>query len=149
MTEPEASVTNLLEPYPVIVEIPVAWGDMDAMGHVNNTEYFRYFETARMHLFERLGIGGIETAGGIGPILHSTNCRFRIPLTYPDVVTVGVRVGDIAEDRFVTRYCVVSHRYGAAAADGEGLVVTYDYQAGTKARIPDSLRDQLHALQGA
>jgi len=40
--------------YPVVVDIPVAWGEMDAYGHLNNIVYFRYFETARMAYFERL-----------------------------------------------------------------------------------------------
>ena len=47
-------MSEVLQGYPVTVEIPVAWGDMDAYGHVNNTMYFRYFETARIAYFYRL-----------------------------------------------------------------------------------------------
>ena len=47
---------ELLVDFPVTVEIPVAWGDMDAMGHVNNAVYFRYFETARISCFADLGL---------------------------------------------------------------------------------------------
>jgi len=144
-------VAALLADYPVSVEVPVAWGDMDALGHVNNTVYFRYFETARIACFDALGFGSEDAgdaAGAVGPILHSTSCRFRIPLTYPDTVTVGARVGEVGEDRFTMQYRVVSHRHGAVAADGEALVVTYSYAAGRKAPVPDALRAQLDGLAG-
>ena len=55
---------NLLEDYPVVLEIPVAWGDMDALNHVNNTVYLRYFESSRIAYFEGLKVrllNAIET----------------------------------------------------------------------------------------
>ena len=145
----EDRIAALLADFPVRVEIPVAWGDMDAMGHVNNTEYFRYFETARILGFAELGLGAIESSGGVGPILHSASCRFRIPLTYPDTVTVGARIGDIGDDRFVMLYRAVSHQHGAVAADGESLIVTFSYATGTKAPVSDELRARLVELRGA
>ena len=144
----EDAIADLLTDFPVTVEIPVAWGDMDAMGHVNNAVYFRYFETARIDCFAGLGLGSIEQSDGVGPILHSASCRFRIPLTHPDTVVVGARVGDIGEDRFVMLYRAVSRRHGAVAADGESLIVTFDYADGTKARVPDWLRARLLELRG-
>ena len=141
-------IDDLLADFPVRVEIPVAWGDMDAMGHVNNTVYFRYFETARIHCFGELGLGAIEQGDGVGPILHSASCRFRIPLTFPDTVTVGARVGDIGEDRFGMRFRAVSHRHSAVAADGDSLIVTFAYATGTKAPVSDALRARLLELRG-
>ena len=128
----EDRIAGLLADFPVRVEIPVAWGDMDALGHVNNTVYFRYFETARISCFAELGLGQIEQSDGVGPILHSASCRFRIPLTHPDTVTVGARIGDVGEDRFVMLYRAVSHRHDAVAADGESLIVTFDYATGNE-----------------
>ena len=144
----EDRIAELLADFPVTVEIPVAWGDMDAMGHVNNAVYFRYFETARIRCFDELGLGSIEQADGVGPILHSASCRFRIPLTYPDTITVGARIGDVGDDRFPMLFSAVSHRHGAVAADGESLVVTFDYANGTKAPVPDDLRKRLLELRG-
>ena len=141
-------VAVLLAHFPVTVEIPVAWGDMDAMGHVNNVVYFRYFETARIACFAELGLGSIEQSDGVGPILHSASCRFRIPLTYPDTVTVGARIDDVGEDRFAMLYRAVSHRHGATAADGESLIVTFSYASSTKAPLPDHLRARLLDLRG-
>ena len=144
----EDAIAELLADFPVMVEVPVAWGDMDAMGHVNNTVYFRYFETARIECFAGLGLGSIEQSDGVGPILHSASCRFRIPLTHPDTVVVGVRVGDLGEDRFVLHYRAVSRRHGGVAADGESLIVTFDYANGTKAPVSDELRTRLLELRG-
>lgn len=143
----EERIAKLLTDFPVTVDIPVAWGDMDAMGHVNNAVYFRYFETARITCFAELGLGSIEQSDGVGPILHSASCRFRIPLTHPDTVTVGARIGDLSVDRFAMQYRAVSHRHGAVAADGDSLIVTFNYATGGKAEVPDDLRARLLALQ--
>ncbi|WP_372728151.1 acyl-CoA thioesterase [Nocardioides sp.] len=142
-------IAELLSDFPVTVEVPVAWGDMDAMGHVNNVVYFRYFETARIECFAELGLGSISESDGVGPILHSASCRFRIPLTHPDTVTVGARIGDVGEDRFVMHYRAVSHRHGAVAADGESLIVTFSYANATKAPVPEQLREHLLALRAS
>ena len=135
----EDRIGELLADFPVTVEIPVAWGDMDAMGHVNNAVYFRYFETVRIRCFAELGLGSIGQSDGVGPILHSASCRFRIPLTHPDTVTVGAQIGEVGDDRFVMRYRAVSHQHGAVAADGEALIVTFDYATGSKARVSEDL----------
>lgn len=140
---------DLLADFPVQVVIPVAWGDMDAMGHVNNAVYFRYFETARISCFSEIGLGSIEQSGGVGPILHSASCRYRIPLTHPDTVTVGVQIGDVGDDRFVMRYRAVSHVHGAVAADGDSMIVTFDYANGTKAQVSEELAARLAALRGS
>lgn len=145
----EDRIGELLADFPVTVEVPVAWGDMDAMGHVNNAVYFRYFETARIRFFAELGLGSIEQSNGVGPILHSASCRFRIPLTHPDIVTVGAQIGEVGDDRFVMRYRAVSHQHSAVAADGESLIVTFDYATGSKARVPDDLRARLMDLRKA
>lgn len=145
----EDRIGELLADFPVTVEIPVAWGDMDALGHVNNAVYFRYFETARIECFAELGLGSIERSDGVGPILHSASCRFRIPLTHPDTVTVGAQIGEVGDDRFVMRYRAVSHHHGAVAADGESLIVTFDYATGSKARVPDGLKARLMDLRKA
>ena len=82
---------ELLKTFPVVTKIPVIWGDMDSFKHVNNVIYFRYFESARIQYFETLGWLKIIEKMGIGPILGSTSCRYRIPLTYPDSVFVGAK----------------------------------------------------------
>ena len=138
---------NLLKGFPVIIEIPVAWGEMDAFQHVNNAVYLRYFESARIAYFERLGFIEIMNQTGIGPILAETRCRYRKPLSYPDTISVGARVSEIAEDRFVMQYCVISHKLQAIAAEGEGILVSYNYRQNRKAPIPAQVRQQIEKLE--
>jgi len=138
---------ELLADYPVRLVIPVAWGDMDAMGHVNNTIYLRYFESVRMTYFERIGLMAHMQEHGVGPILAETRCRFRLPLDYPDEVTAGARVARLEGDRFLMEYAVVSHQHGRLAADGDGLIVTYDYDAGRKAPVPEAAVDAIRKLE--
>ena len=87
-----------IKAYPVINEIPIAWGDMDAFQHVNNVVYFRHFESARISYFERIKFIEVMKKTGIGPILASTQCRYKIPLTYPDKITVGAKVDTIEKE---------------------------------------------------
>ena len=82
---------ELISDYPVSIEIPIAWGDMDAFTHVNNVVYFKHFESVRIAYFEKLSFMQFKDQTGIGPILASTQCTYKIPLTYPDIVTAGAR----------------------------------------------------------
>jgi acyl-CoA thioester hydrolase len=141
-------MTELLAGFPVVVELPVVWGEMDAMRHVNNVVYFRYFETARIEYCRRLDWYDGDPFGGIGPILASTEARFRKPLTYPDKIWVGAQVPTVGEDRFTMLYKVVSAKLNAVATEGQGVIVAFDYQTGTKARLPDELRQRIERLEG-
>jgi acyl-CoA thioester hydrolase len=58
-------------------------------------------------------------------------------------VTVGAQIGEVGDDRFVMRYRAVSHEHGAVAADGESLIVTFDYATGSKTRVSDDLAARL------
>jgi acyl-CoA thioester hydrolase len=138
---------QLLEGYPIVIEFPVAWGEMDAFQHVNNIVYFRYFESARIVYSEKLGLHKHKDQTGIGPILGSTSCRYKIPLTYPDTISVGAKTISVEEDRFTMKYVIVSHRHKKIAAEGEGVVVMYNYREGKKTAIPDVIRQQLTELE--
>ncbi len=139
--------SQLLAEYPVVITIPVQWGEMDAYGHVNNAVFFRYFESARIAYFERCGFLESMERDGVGAILHSTACRFRAPLFYQDTVDVGARVRDLSRDRFTMEYRVVSRTQGVVAGDGHGVIVAYDYAAGQKTALPDAVQRQIAALE--
>ena len=59
--------------------IPVRWGDMDAMGHVNNTLYFRYMETVRLEWVYRI----VGRPGAQGPVIVNAFCNFLEQVEYP------------------------------------------------------------------
>ena len=106
--------------FPVVVELPVVWGEMDSYRHVNNVVYFRYFESARLEYFRRLDWFEYEQQTGIGPILAATQARFRRPLTYPDTISVGARVAAVEEDRFTMEHLLVSRRLRPSRPKGKG-----------------------------
>jgi acyl-CoA thioester hydrolase len=142
-----AAVAELLAGYPVVVTTMVAWGDMDANRHVNNTVYFRYIEHARLQCFGDMGFSKTQQETGIGPILSWTDCRFRRPLAYPDTVSIGTRIRDVESDRFVMDSIIVSHALGQVAAEGKQHVVIYDYRNHQKAPLPEEIRRDISRFE--
>jgi len=132
---------------PVIVEQDVAWGEMDAYQHVNNVAYFRYFENARIPWLERIGWMKLRDEAGFGPIIASTSARYRRPVSYPDHLGIGVRALDVESDRVTIEYRIVSAKWNAMAAEGQAVVVSYDYNAAKKCAIPDAVRQSIEELQ--
>jgi len=137
---------QFLSDYPVAVEFPLAWGEMDSFGHVNNIVYFRYFESARIACFDRIGYPIMMEESGVGPILAATECRFRIPLTYPDELIAGTVIGSIGEDEFGMDYAVFSRGKDAVAARGSGRIVSFDYRRQARVPIPAAIRERLESL---
>lgn len=135
---------SLHEEYSVIIELDVRWGDMDAFNHVNNIIYLQYFESARIAYFEKLGFAEI---GSVGPILAWTDCKYKFPLTYPDTISIGAKVHSLEPDRFIQRYAVFSHRHQCIAAEGQGVIVAYDYQANQKTPIPEEIKRRVYQLE--
>ena len=131
--------------FPVSVERPVRWGDMDSFQHVNNTVYFTWFECSRIAYFQRIGF---TTPEGVGPILAQTECRFRRPVTFPDTVVIRAGVTELAADSFTMAYRVESEASGGLVATGAGRVVSFDYVAGRRAPLPAAVREALLALEG-
>ena len=134
--------------FPAVLTLPVQWGEMDAYGHVNNTVFFRYFESARIAYLDACGFLQAYERDRIGAILHSTDCRFRLPLIHPDTVQVGAKVVGIGNDRFTMAYRIVSLGADAVAADGTSVVVAYDYAANRKTALPAIVRQRIAALDG-
>jgi len=142
-------MSSAVPSFPVVLRLSLQWGEMDAYRHVNNAVYFRWFESARMEYFRRLGWQEVERESGVGPILHSTQARFRAPLEWPDDVEVATRVVDVGEDRFTMLYEVRSRKLERLACEGSGLVVSYDYRTGRKAPLPAAIRERIAELEGA
>jgi acyl-CoA thioester hydrolase len=126
-------------------EQPVAWGEMDALGHVNNVAYFRYMESARVAFLLRLGIDRLRMSTGVGVILQSAQCRFRRPVVYPDTLVISSRVTAIEADRFTLEHEMTSKTLGEVAAIGHGIIVAYDYAGGRKVPLPTDWEGALRA----
>lgn len=116
----------------------VRWGDMDALGHVNNTVYFRYMEHARISWFDALGI--VVTAAQ-GPVMVSASCNFIKAIVYPAEIAISVHCGKLGRSSFP-----VYHKIYAADdqttryADGETTLVWVDHGSGKSMPLPPYLR---------
>lgn len=129
-----------LEDYPFRMNCTVRWGDMDANGHVNNTVYYRYFENARVKIFDELIREREETE--IGPVLAYMNCHFVKPISFPDKVVVGTKVKSMGRTSIVLEHLIQSELVGIAA-HGESVIVIYDFASKRKISVPHKLKAKL------
>jgi acyl-CoA thioester hydrolase len=143
MTHPQ------LTGFPVVIESDVAWGEMDSFRHVNNVVFFHYFENARIEYMRRIGWFDLMDETGLGPIVHSTQGRFRKPVKYPDRIRVGARIITLEADRVTFEHRLVSGVWDDLAAEGQAVVVSYDYRANRKAGLPHLLRERIDELEQA
>lgn len=121
------------------MQLDVRWGDMDAMGHVNNAVYFRYMESARVQWLA--SVGSELNAQGKGPVVVNTFCNFYRQLEYPAQVLLTLYVSDPARTTFET--WVTMERVdqpGVLAAAGGATVIWVDFAAQKAAPLPDWMR---------
>ena len=130
---------KFLAQHPLVTEIPVAWGDRDALQHVNNVVYFRYFETARIDFFNRLFPLDALYKSGVGPVISENQARYKRPVTFPDTLLVSVSISDIQSDRFTMHYQVFSKQQQAITTLGSSVAVMFNFKTGQKAELPTEL----------
>ena len=136
-----------LDLYPSIISISVQWGDMDALGHVNNTVPIRWYESSRITYLETSGIAEAVVTLNVGPILAAVNCNYRRQLFYPDNVKVGGRVSRVGRSSITLEHVVLSERLGEVATDGESVMVIFDFDNQRPVRVPDEVREKIKDLQ--
>lgn len=138
-----------LPDFPVVVEIPVWWGDQDAFGHVNNTIFFRWFETVRIAYTSRIGLSEWYQSRRIGPILASVSCNFRRQVRFPDTVLAGARIERLGRTSLTMSHALFSQAQDGRVGDGSSTIVLFDYNSNTPFPIPDELREAIGAIEGA
>ncbi len=141
-----AELEKLKADYHVWVTLPIQWGDQDAFGHVNNTIYLRWFESARIEYGNRAGLS--QTGQSVGPILAAISCNYRRQLTYPDTIHVGARITRIGNSSLKMEHRLISDRLGAVAADGDSTLVAFDYAAQRPVSVPAPIRASIEQLEG-
>ena len=147
---PQSEIENhqSLSDYPIIISQAIQWGEMDAANHVNNAVYMRYFESARIEFFSRMGFMDFTGDDGIGPILAEVNCKYKAPLTFPDNIKITARIlpDSLTEYGFTMQHVVYSEKLQRVAAEGTSRIVCYDYKNKHKALIPKELFDKMGAM---
>ncbi|MEN8383257.1 acyl-CoA thioesterase [Acinetobacter radioresistens] len=132
-----------LTDYPVIYEQNVAWGDMDAFGHVNNVIYYRYIESARICYLDSLNIFKLD----INTVVASSQCKYLKPVFYPDQLKIGVRVEEIRNSAFRMNYLIWSSVQQQNVALGEAVIVCVDKENMQKTLIPEIIREKIIKIE--
>ncbi|HEX3997828.1 MAG TPA: thioesterase family protein [Pirellulales bacterium] len=137
----------ILAGFPVVVSLPVQWGEQDMFGHVNNVVYFRWFESARIAYLDRVGLSELMERERIGPILAAISCSYRRQLTFPDTVDVGSRITRIGRTSLTMTHALHSRAQAALVAEGESTIVVFDYRAQKPFPVPAEIREAVASLQ--
>ena len=117
----------------------VRWGDMDAMGHVNNAMYFRYLETARIDWFTAVGFR--PDPQGQGPVIVNAFCNFYRQLEYPGDILVSLYVSDAARSTFETWATIEKlSEPGVVCASGGATTIWVDFPRQKAVELPDWIR---------
>lgn len=136
-----------LPPSGVTVTCPLRWGDMDTLGHVNNTIYFQFCEEARIAYFHAVGLDDFKERPTDGPGMVACNLNFRRQLRYPGTVTVAGNVTQIKQRSFTLAYKIVDTADGQVVADGGSVCVWVDYAAGRAMDLPQRLVERIAELE--
>lgn len=127
--------------------LQVRWGDMDALGHVNNAKYLTYLEQARIDYSSSLWQRG---TGGIGLILARVVIDYKMPLFAGDDVHIFTRCSRLGNRSFDMEQQVARWKEGELqlAAVATITVVVYDYDANQSTAIPAVWRERIEAYEG-
>jgi acyl-CoA thioester hydrolase len=134
--------------FPVRVRFPLHWGDMDAFGHVNNTRYFAWFESARIAYLQEVGLPVERSPQGVGPILVRVHADFVEPLVYPAQLVASARVTAIGATSITFEHAVDDAETGERYAHGAGVVVVLAYRSHEKMAVPAEVRSAIERLEG-
>ncbi|OYU32155.1 MAG: thioesterase [Comamonadaceae bacterium PBBC2] len=120
--------------------IPIRWGDMDAMGHVNNTVYFRYLETIRIDWFEAIGCQ--VNPQGQGPVIVNAFCNFYKQFEYPGDILAKLYVSDPGRTTFES-WCTLERadQPGVVFAAGGATTIWVDFPQQKAVTLPDWVKD--------
>ncbi|OGB23234.1 MAG: thioesterase [Burkholderiales bacterium RIFCSPLOWO2_02_FULL_57_36] len=122
--------------------MPIRWGDMDAMGHVNNTIYFRYLEQARIEWFSQMNCD--PDPQGEGPVIINAHCTFLRQLKYPGDIEVLTFVGELGRSSFETIQEIRrADDPETLIAEGGAKVVWVNFPLEKSMPLPDAVRQRL------
>lgn len=114
----------------------IAWGDMDALKHVNNARYFDYFQEARIEWLRELNISMTEKTG---PVLIHAACTFLKPVIYPATVTLRSKIHSLGTSSMMMSHDLYQNE--VLMAEGSSKIVWVDYVLGKSVPLPLEVRE--------
>ena len=121
------------------------WADNDAYGHVNNTVYYEWFDSAVNAWMVEQGILDIERGDPIGLVVE-TRCTYVAPLAFPQDVEIGLAVAELGRSSIRYRIGIFAEGIDSAAAEGEFVHVVVDRSTRRPVEIPADWRKKLEAI---
>jgi acyl-CoA thioester hydrolase len=131
-----------LSDYKLSLEIRIDWSDLDLYQHVNNVSFMRFLQSGRVNFWEATGIYKNYNSTSRGTMLVSTHCDFKKSLYYPGTAVVKTKLGYMKNSSFSLKHLILNED-GKICAEGEDVVVCYDFDENKTFRIPNELRDIL------
>lgn len=125
--------------------IGTRWGDHDSYGHVQNVVYYSFFDSAISYFLVEQGTLDIDSSPVIGLIVESS-CTFQSPITFPDQVTVGLRIAHLGTSSARYELGIFRNDEPRVSALGYVVYVYVDRASNKPVAIPESVREQLRTL---
>ena len=119
--------------------ISVRWGDMDAFKHVNNAQYLRYLEEARVQWLA--GIPDISLTDRIAPVLVASNVNYRQPIEWPSEIAVDLFIEKIGNSSLTMSHRMLSSTDASVLySDGSVVMVWIDTHTGKSVPLPEAIK---------
>jgi acyl-CoA thioester hydrolase len=129
--------------------IEVRYGDLDPQGHVNNAKYLTYFEQARIAYWIDIGFFTKDQSFmELGVILADVHIAYFEPIYFGQKINVGVHVSRLGNKSMTWEQNIVEVESGKELANGEIVIVAYNYQEGKTILIPDNWRKKIIEFEG-
>ena len=127
---------------------PTRWGDCDMLGHINNVEYLRYYESGRLDYFHR--VLDIETGGGPQDslILADIQVTFLRQIHHPTALEVGTRVSHLGNSSFIVDGAIFAPGEEEPRSLSRAVSVWFDYQSDRSKTIPAEIRRTIEQFEG-
>ncbi|MFN3529451.1 MAG: acyl-CoA thioesterase [Bacteroidia bacterium] len=130
---------------PVKLSIRIDWSELDYFGHVNNVQFYKYIQSARVNFWEQIGLRQHHLDKGEGPLLAHCSCDFRKPLEFPGELHIACGLAHLGNSSFGLKYHL-SNQAAELAAEAEDRMVMFDFHQQRAMRIPDWLRERMLEL---
>ena len=133
--------------YSVSLKLRIDWSELDYFGHVNNVSFYKYIQSSRINYWDQIGLRESHRKTNIGPLLASCKCDFRMPLYFPGEITILTKVAFIGNTSFSFQHLILNDK-GEVAAEGQDVMVMFDFNKNEKVSFPMELKQKIEALEG-
>ena len=130
------------EQFKFFLPIQTRWADNDIYGHVNNVNYYSYFDTAANSLLIQKTGFNIHNSEIIGLVVDSA-CSFQQELSFPEIIEVGVAIAKIGNSSLTYDLAIFKQGKGEASAQGQFVHVFVERETKKSTSIPQEMRDAL------